>query len=193
MINPGPRHWHALQKLLKYLKHTQSYSFCYKRLVGNQGIQLFGWTDADWGGDKDTRKSTSGFVFCLAGAAVSWQSKKQSTVALLSTEAEFVAAAVAAKEALWIRRFMKELTFDLKLPMSVKCDNQSCIILTKELKHREKTKHVDFKYYFIRDLIEEHLISLDFTHTSKNWADFLTKPVARQKQLESCEQIGLSA
>ncbi|MCO5574355.1 hypothetical protein L7F22_028138 [Adiantum nelumboides] len=109
MHNPGKVHWQSNKRMLNYLNHTNDFGITYHSSLNKDALRLIGWSDSNWGGDQDTHHSTSGFVFVLAGGAISWQSRKQSTVALSSTEAEYVAAAMAAKEGIWLQRLLEEL------------------------------------------------------------------------------------
>ena len=175
MANPGPKHWIALKRLLRYLKHTQHYALTYSATQSesttlvqgwtNPSSQLTGWSDSDWGGDVDDRKSTGGYVYTLAGAAISWKSKKQTTVALSSTEAEYVAAALAAKEGIWIKAMLEEFKLFAIPTMALFCDNQSCIKLASNPNMRDNIRHVDLKHHFLRDLIETKKIELKFAPT----------------------------
>ncbi|KAH7351683.1 hypothetical protein KP509_19G009700 [Ceratopteris richardii] len=139
-----------------------------------------------------SRKSTSGCVFTLAGGAISWFSKKQTTVALSSTEAEFVALALTTKEGLWIQALLQELLPEKCFPLKIFYDNQSCIQLASNLKHSEKTKHLDLKYHFIRELVEHKKLQLSYTSTHLMWADMLTKPLGTEKFLQCCKHVGMS-
>lgn len=107
--NPGPEHFHAAKNVMKYLKGTEDYGLTFKAGTTEDGLNFHGYTDSDWAGDLDNRRSTSGFVFLAAGAAISWRSRRQNTVATSTTEAEYVAAAMASKEALWLRQLLSEL------------------------------------------------------------------------------------
>ena len=119
---------------------------------------MVSFTDSDWAGDLDTRKSTSGFVFLLHGGAVSWKSTKQGIVATSSTEAEYVACSEAVKEALWIQRLFRELQTAKAVqiqsgPQVIFVDNQGAIELSKNPQHHNRTKHIDVKYYFIHNYV----------------------------------------
>ena len=127
MLNPGPKHWQALERVLRYLKHTKDLAITYSLIQSdsshhilsgwtNPSSNLSGWSDSDWGEDVDNQKSTSGYVYTLAGRAIAWQSKKQTTVALSSTEAEYVAIALLAKERIWIKAILEELKL-FEVPM----------------------------------------------------------------------------
>ena len=148
---------------------------------------LEGFTDADMAGDLDGRKSTSGFLFTFAGGAVTWQSKLQKCVALSTTEAEYIAVAEAGKEMLWLMRFLQELGFEQK-EYKIHCDSQSALDLSKNSMYHSRTKHIDIRYHWIREVMEKQLLKLVKIHTDKNPADMLTKVVTRDK-LELCRDI----
>jgi hypothetical protein len=157
MQNPGEAHWEALIQVFRYLKVTSTLGLTYKHQNGNT---LQGWFDVDYNGNKDTKHSTSGYVFTIAGGAISWKSKKQNTVALSSTEAEFIAAAFATK-GVWLQRLLYELidhplkvTYYLSPKFTLEIDNQSCITLLKAPKHHENTKHIDYKYFYVKEMVE---------------------------------------
>ncbi|CAL5346390.1 unnamed protein product [Camellia sinensis] len=138
-------------------------------------------------GDLDGRKSTSGLLFTFAGGAVSWQSKLQKCVALSTTEAEYIAAAEAGKEMLWLKRFLQELGLKQE-KFTVHCDSQSAIDLSKNSMYHSRTKHIDVRYHWIREVMDKQLLELTKIHTDKNPADMLTKVVSRDK-LEICRDI----
>ena len=143
-----------------------------------------GYTDSDMAGDLDGRKSTSGFLFTFAWGAVSWQSKLQKCVALSTTEAEYIAAAEAGKEMLWIKRFLQELGI-IQKEYKVHCDSQSALDLSKNSMYHSRTKHIDIRYHWIREVMEQQLQKI---HTDENPADMLTNGVTREK-LELCRDI----
>lgn len=117
----------------------------YKLLIPNNNLQLQGFTDADWQGDPDDRKSTSGYLFTLAGGAVSWRSKTHEPVALSSMEAEYIAASEAVKEVVWLREFLASLKFIERAfdQVTIYCDNQAAIKVAKDPKFHSKTKHIE--------------------------------------------------
>ena len=183
-------HWRQAKRLLRYINHTKDLCLVYA-MTTSINPPLLAWSDADWGGDKDTRRSTSGYVFTLSGGAVSWQSKLQKSVAQSSTEAEYVALSLAAKEGIWIRRFLEETRICSISTITLQCDNKSAILMTKQHKQSERTKHIDFKVHFIRDLVEEKTCTVEYTPTEEQWADFLTKPTSREKHWQCCKHLGL--
>ena len=153
---------------------------------------MFGYTDADWGGDQVDRRSTTGFAFLFGGGAVSWSSKKQRTVALSSTEAEYMAATQATKEAIWFRRLLKEIGyFTSNIPTTIFADNQGCIALAKNLAYHARTKHIDVQHHFIREKVEDGEIELIYCSTKEMVADILTKSISRDKLQKFTEGLGL--
>ncbi|MCO5593130.1 hypothetical protein L7F22_047136 [Adiantum nelumboides] len=178
MHNPGIKHWKSFKRVLRYLNHTKNYGICYSRSQSGSPLMplLLGWSDSNWGGNLDSRRSTSGFLFMLAGGAISWSSKRQMAVILSSAEAEFVAVAQATKEGMWIQMLLTELNM---IPQpSLITFQVSCIYLARNPKHSEKTKHMDLKYHFIREMVEEKKLFLEHTSTEDMWTDFLTKPLS---------------
>ncbi|GLT82258.1 hypothetical protein SLE2022_006580 [Rubroshorea leprosula] len=186
MANPGRVHWDAMKWILRYLKDTSSVSLCYRSMEPD----CVGFVDADFAGDRDKRRSTSGNVFIMAGGAVSWKSKLQPVVALSTTEAEYISISHACKEAIWLERLLAE--FKMKQDtFSMHCDSQSALLLAKNPTFHSCTKHIDVRYHFVRQLVEDGKILLHKVHTSSNPADMLTKPVARDKFNWCKSSIGL--
>jgi len=174
------QHWVGVKRVLRYIKGTLDYGLLYKTTNRNGEVSdLRGYADADWAGDVTTRKSTSGYVFQIGSSTVSWSSKRQSVVALSSTEAEYVALSHATQEATWLRNLLQSMGFDQANPMTIFEDNQGTIALAKNPKHHARTKHIDIKYHFIRDAISEKKIQLDYCPTNEMIADILTKSLAR--------------
>jgi transposase InsO family protein len=187
--NPGQGHWQAVKRIFRYLKGTTGQSLQYKA----DNKQLVGYCDADWGGDHDDRKSTTGYVFVLAGGAVSWASKKQPTVALSTTEAEYMATTQATKEAIWLQRLLGEVGFRTcaQSPMTIFSDNQSSVALTKNSVYHARTKHIDIQHHFVRERVENQEIAVMFCRTEDMVADVLTKGLAREKHVVFSGTMGL--
>ena len=183
LSNPGKEHWEAVKWILRYLKGTSDLCLCF----GGSKPVLEGFTDSDMAGDLDDRKSTSGFLFTFAGGAVSWQSRLQKCVALSTTEAEYIAATEAGKEMLWMQRFLQELGLKQD-EFVVHCDSQSALDLSKNATYHSRTKHIDIRYHWIREVMEKQLMKLKKIHTDKNPSDMMTKVVTREK-LELCKEL----
>jgi hypothetical protein len=179
MQNPGFEHWNAVKKVLRYLQHSKNAVLQYKSC--EDGGTLFGYCDSDWGGDEDSRKSTSGYAFMLAGGCISWCSKKQATVALSSTEAEYIAATQAAKEAIWLRTFLKELHIVQKSATLIFSDSQGSNALIKNPVYHARTKHIDIQYHFVREHVLAGSLSFYYCATNDQVADILTKALPKGK------------
>jgi hypothetical protein len=186
MNNPGKEHWEAVKWILRYLRGTTTHALCF----GGSDTFLQGYVDSDMAGDKDSRRSTTGYVFTIGGTTVSWISKLQKVVALSTIEAEYVAATEASKEMIWLQRFMEELGKKQE-NNKLYCDSQSAIHLAKKSAFHSKTKNIQLRYHFIRSALEDGQLKLEKIHTSQNPADMLTKGVTREK-LSSCSvSVGL--
>ena len=183
LSNPGRKHWAAVKWIFRYLRGTSKLCLCY----GNGECVLDGFTDADMAGDFDSRKSTSGYLITYAGGAVSWQSRLQRCVALSTTEAEFIATTEACKEVLWMKKFLKDIDQNQK-NFTVYCDSQSAIHLSKNSSFHYRTKHIDVRYHWIRDVLDMKLLHIQKIHTDDNGSDMMTKALAREK-LVTCRKI----
>jgi hypothetical protein len=148
---------------------------------------LNGFTDADMAGDIDSRKSTSGYLITYSGGAVSWQSRLQKCVAFSTTEAEYIAITEAAKELLWMKKFLQELCLQQERYV-LYCDNQSVIHLSKNSTFHSRSKHIDVRYHWIRDTLDEKLLQIEKIHTDDNSSDMMTKTLHMQK-LEICKIV----
>jgi hypothetical protein len=154
-------------------------------------IKPTGFVDADYAACQDTRKSTSGFVFTMAGCPVSWSSKRQSTVALSTTEAEYVSLARASQQARWIYSWTREVGFPQSEPAILKGDNVGSIHLTKNTKHHHKVKHIDIKHHYLRELVNDGKIEVQTIRGTENPADIFTKPLPKSTFLRHVESLGM--
>jgi hypothetical protein len=139
-------HWIAAKHVLRYIHGTINYGL---RYTASSDIQLHGFTDSDWAGSAEDRKSTSGMCFSLGSAMISWSSRKQKSVALSTTEAEYMATCEACTEAVWLRKLISDLFDQTPESTTIYCDNQSCIRLSEHPVFHERSKHIEIKYYFI--------------------------------------------
>jgi hypothetical protein len=190
MEKPASDHLAVVKHILRYVKGTQSFG-CFFRKKREAPMQLCGYSDSDHAGDVDDRKSTSGVIFYLNSSPVSWTSQKQKVVALSSCEAEYVAAASAACQGVWLRRLLASLTGVEAEQVTLKVDNESAIALIKNPVHHDRTKHIDIKYHYIRDCVENGSTVVEHVRTGDQLADILTKPLGRVKFLELRDRIGV--
>ena len=152
--------------------------------------ELSGYCNADFAGDIDTRRSTTGYVFKLAGGAISWSSRLQPTVAASTTEAEYMAASNATKEGLWLRKLLTDLGKPLK-PIVIQSDNQAAISLIKNPITSMRSKHIDVIHHFARERVVRGEVVF-YVNTADNVADMLTKPLLELKFLACCKGMGMS-
>ena len=188
--NPGEAHWCATKNILKYLRRTKDDALVYG---GDDELIVKGYTDASFQTDKDDFESQSGYVFILNGGAVSWKSSKQGTIADSTTEAEYIAASEAAKEAVWIRQFIAELGVvpSTSRAIDVYCDNNGAIAQAKEPSSSSRSRHVQRKYHLIRHYVDRGDVRMCKVHTNDNIADPLTKPLPRPKHDSHTRAKGL--
>jgi hypothetical protein len=181
-------HVTAVKRILRYLNTTSKYGLMF---TGNERSGLTCYADASWANDLDTRRSTTGYLFKLNGNLVSWKSQRQSTVALSSSEAEYMSLAAATQEAIWLKRFVKELKIYADDAVLIHQDNQGAIALAKNPVFHQRTKHIDLRYHFIRERVEDKDINICYTPTSEMQADFLTKNLTRPLFEKHVKSIGL--
>jgi hypothetical protein len=180
MAAPTQEHWSLVKRILRYLRGTQSVGILYK--FGRPGqLALSGFCDSDWGGDPTDRKSTAGWVFLLSGGPVSWSSRKQATVALSTTEAEYMSAAEAAKEAIWLRALLSDLGHAQSAATRIFEDNRGCIELSKNPIIHQRSKHIAIRHHFIREKTASGEVYLEHIPTERMVADIFTKPLPRPR------------
>ncbi|KAG2760539.1 hypothetical protein Pcac1_g27547 [Phytophthora cactorum] len=173
--DPCPTHWQALKRVFRYIQGTKAHGIEFQ---GSCEDGLQGYSDADWAGDIESRRSTSGYAFMMNGGCISWRSKKQRTVALSSTEAEYMALSEATQEAVWLKVFLCELG-EMANDEAVKIyeDNQGSIALAKNPEFHKRTKHIDIRYHFVREKVEDGQVVLQYVSTTDMLADIMTKPI----------------
>ena len=177
---PDESHWKAAKHVLRYLKGTIDLRLTFSK---NSSFEIVGDSDADWSGDLDDRKSTTGYYFKFQGngGAISWEVKKQATVALSTAEAEYQAMAAAAQEAIYLRSLLEDLGIPTKKPIDIGEDNQSCIKMCHNPVMHKRSKHIDTKFHFIRERVENKEIKIHYVPTEEMTADILTKSLPRVK------------
>ena len=174
MVSPGTEHWSGVKRVLRYIKGTVDFGLRFEA-SSPENFRLHAYSDADWAGCGNTRKSTSGQLFKLGNCSVSWRSRKQSIVALSTTEAEYVAMCESAQEAVWLRRLLGDIGFTQNAPTVVFEDNQGAISLSANPKDHTRTKHIDIKYHYVREKVAEKQLEIQYCATGEMLADTLTK------------------
>ena len=193
--NPSPFHWKACQRAIKYYGTTKELGITLGAGETDYDLEYHGYSDSDYAGDVATRKSTSGYVFFMAGGPVSWKSSKQHVVTLSSTEAEYYALTDAAKEAKWHQAFLDEIGYvgtDVH-PATIHRDNTGALDLAENPEHHGRAKHIDIRMHYIRQEVENGSIQLSYVPTADMVADGLTKPLVGVKHQKFIEQLGLEA
>ena len=176
MAKPTMEHWNAAKAVLRYVAGTTQYGINF----GHNELSLQGYCGADYATDIDSRRSTTGYVFIMYGGAISWSSRLQPTVAVSTAEAEYMAAAHAVKEALWLRTLMADFGRHVQ-PVSILCDNQGTIKLLKHPIASIRSKHIDVIYHFARERVARKEVSFQYCATEQNVADVFTKPLPQSK------------
>jgi hypothetical protein len=188
---PIKRHMTGAQHVLKYLTKTASLGIEYS---AESGADITGYADADYAAD-ESRRSTMGYVYTLAGGPITWSSKLQRSVSTSTTEAEYLALAHAGKEAVWMRSMLEQLhRFEqVNKPTTIYGDNQGAIALVQNPEFHARTKHIDVSAHYVRELAEDQKINLQYIQTDKMLADMLTKPLKKVRHVQNVEQVGLRA
>lgn len=172
--NPSQQHVNAVKRVIRYLINTRNVCIKY-----GESNDLIGYSDSDFAGDIDTRKSTTGYIFNMNGGPITWSSQKQKTIALSTTEAEFIAACESAKEILWLQQLLLDLGESFEY-VTLYVDNQSAIKLINNPVYHKRTKHIDVKYNFIREKVELGIIQINYISSKDQLADILTKSLPTQ-------------
>ena len=190
MEDPRQEHMAAIKHLLRYVAGTVDYGLVYARSNAEPG--LVGYSNSDMAGDLDGRKSTSGIIFFLNGNTVTWQSQKQRVVALSSCEAEYIANALAACQGVWLGRLLTNVQGAKSSPPTLKMDNQSAIALSKNSVLDDRSKHIDTRFHYIRECVDNGAVRLAYAGTQEQLADILTKALGKDRFQKLRELIGVT-
>jgi hypothetical protein len=191
MDKPTEDHFAAVKRIMRYLKGTLSYGVHYK-FEADKSVILRGWSDSDYAGDLNDRKSTTGYVFKIGSSAICWSSKKQDIVTLSTTEAEYVSANACACQAIWIRNVMSFLQQKQGKCTLIFCDNSSTIKLSKNPILHGRCKHIDVRFHFLRNLTRDGIVELVHCKTTDQLADILTKPLKLESYCKLREGLGVN-
>jgi hypothetical protein len=188
MQDPKESHSGAIKQVMRYLRGTLSYGVHYSSKGSNK---LVGFSDSSHGVNGDDGKSTTGHVFYYGNSPITWCSRKQNTVALSSCEAEFMAATDAACQAIWLRELLSEITGESPQVTRLLVDNKSAIQLMKNPVFHGRSKHINTRYHFIRECVEDGKIEVEHISGNQQKADILTKALPRVKFIEMRELLGV--
>ena len=190
--NPGIDHWKAAKKVMRYLQGTKDYKLMYRR---TSNLEVVGYSDSDFAGCVDSRKSTSGYIFILAGGAISWRSVKQTMTATSTMEAEFISCFEATSHGVWLKSFISGLRVmdSISRPLSIYCDNSAAVFMAKNNKSGSRSKHIDIKYLAIRERVKEKKVVIEHISTELMIVDPLTKGMPPLKFKDHVVNMGLSS
>lgn len=186
--HPSKAHVNAVKRILKYIKGTSSYGIFFP---ANENLVLFAYSDADFAGCVNTRHSTTGYLFQVGRAIISWASQRQKCVSISTAESEYKAASEAVREMMWLRSLLMDLLpngFDIPI---LSIDNQSAMKLVKNPEMHKRTKHIDVSFHFIREKFNEGLFSIEHVPSEHQLADILTKPLPRDRFCSLRNLIGI--
>ncbi|KAH9656751.1 hypothetical protein KPL70_022797 [Citrus sinensis] len=174
LSNPGMDHWKTAKRVMRYLQRTKEYMLTYRR---SDQLEIIGYSDSDFAGCQDSRRSTSGYIYMLAGGAISWRSAKQTLVASSTMAAEFVACYEASNQGIWLRNFVTGLRIleGVEKPLKIFCDNKSSVLYFNNNRSSTKSKHIDIKFLVVKERVQSGQISIEHIGTNSMIADPLTK------------------
>ena len=185
--NPSLTHYTAAKRIIRYLKGTSNLGLTYTSNAEN----VYGYSDAAHA-NTDNYCSTSGYTFLVGGAAIIWGSRKQTTIALSSTEAKYVALSEASREAMWLRHLYGELGWIQQGPTLILGDNDGSIAMAKNPQFHKHSKHVDVCWHWVRELVQDGLIDIKTCRDPEQTADVLTKALSKKKHQKHTKKFGLS-
>jgi len=192
MSNPNMSHWTAAKRILHYLSGTKDYGITYRADKPESGENHFkGYSDASYANNEDLT-SVSGYVFLMNGGAISWGSKKQTDVALSSTESEYIALADTTREAVWLCNLLKGLKYDQPKPIMIYGDNSGSLAIAKNPQYHKRTKHFDTRNHYIRQKVKEGIVEVKYCPTANMTADIFTKPLPKPKHHLHSAELGLT-
>ena len=174
---PQTAHTEAVVRILRYLKGTSDRGVFFGK---NHHLDLIAYADGDWAGDRDSRKSTSGYFTLVGGNLVTWRSKKQKVVALSSAEVKFRGVAKGITEILWLRKVLYELDFPPTGASKLFCDNKATIDISENPVQHDRTKHVEVDRHFVKEKLEKEIISIPHVRLEDQLVDILTKGVSAE-------------
>ena len=185
----GGAHWKARLRVLGYLKRTQ----VHKLVLGGSSTSLVGRSDSSWANDLQDRKSSQGHCFSLGSGVISWKASRSPAVALSTCEAELYAACSASQEAVWLGEMLSLLGYPQDPPPTLWCDNESTVSLTKEAAFSGRSKHIEARYYFVRELVQCKRLKTAHIPGKDNVADIFTKPLSHEDHSRLTAMLGLKS
>jgi len=186
--DPRESHVMAVKRILRYLKGTPDHGLWYPK---DNDFTLSAYTDVDWAGDVDDRKSKSGGALFLGNRLVSWLSKKQDSISLSTAEEEYIAATCCCTQVLWMKHTLKDIRVVYEDLVTIFCDNISAINISKNLVMHSRTKHISIRYHFLREKVTENEVKLEYVSTKDQIVDIFTKPLPKDTFEYLREELGV--
>ena len=174
MSNTGVYHWKTAKRVMRYLKRTKDFMLTYRR---SDSLEIFGYSDSDFTGRQDSKRSTSGYVYMLSGGAISWRSAQHTLIASSTTTGEFVACYEASNHGIWLLNFVTGLHVvkGIERPLKLYCDNNSAVLYSNNNRSSSKSKHIDIKFLVVKERVQNDQLSIEHIGTNSMIADSLTK------------------
>ncbi|XP_052726011.1 secreted RxLR effector protein 161-like [Vigna angularis] len=188
---PRISHLNAVKRILRYLQGTHSYGILLRIGEAGEEVQITSYSDADWCGDKADRRSTTGYIFFMGGAPISWSSRKEPVVALSSCEAEYIAACEATCQATWLGFLLEGLKVELAGRVRLLVDNKSAIDLTKHPTSHGRSKHIETRFHYIREQVSSGRLEVVYCRSEDQLAYILTKALKGERFQSLRKQIGM--
>ncbi|RVW20741.1 Retrovirus-related Pol polyprotein from transposon TNT 1-94 [Vitis vinifera] len=190
LSNLGMDHWKKVKQVMQYLQRTKDYMLTYHR---SSHLEIVGYSDSDFAGCLDSRRSTSGYIFMLAGGAVSWKSVKQTLIASSTMEAEFIACYEASNHGIWLRNFVTQLRIvdGIEKPLRINCDNKAAELYSKNNRSSSKSKHIDIKFLIVKERVQSLQVSIKHISTNSMIVDLLTKGLPPKVYHEHVTHMGV--
>src|ERR1051325_6785695 len=191
MSEPTVSHMKAARKILRYLKGSINCGILFRRNSEDKEAIVNYFSDADWCGDKEDRRSTTGYFFQVFGSPISWCSKKQPVVALSSYEFEYIAGSYAACQAIWIKSVLEEMDVEVKKPLVLQIDNKSAINLAKNQVLHGRSKHIEARFHFLREKVNRGELEVRHCSSEAQLADIFTKGLKIDRFLNLRKKLGI--
>ena len=190
LSNPGMDHWKAAKRVMRYLQKTKDFMLTYRR---SDSLEIIGYSDSDYAGCQDSKRSTSGYIYMLAGGAISWKSAKQTLIASSTMAAEFIACFEASNHGIWLRNFVTGLRVinGIERPLKLYCDNRAAVLYSNNNKSSSRSKHIDIKFLVVKERVQSGQISIKHIGTNSMLADPLTKGLPPKVFLEHVAHMGI--
>jgi len=190
MHSPRETHFTAAKRVLRYIKGTSTFGIFFPAFAG-ESLKLVGYSDSDWGGCIEDSRSTSGYLFSLGTSFFSWSSKKQETTVQSTAEAEYIVAASAINQAIWLRKMLKDLGCEQTEATKIMCDNISTVSISKNPVFHGRTKHIKIKFHFIREVQQSNEVLLVHCSSENQLADIFTKALPKERFEDLRQRIGV--